>query len=56
MPNAHTMLSAYQSQLAASRGAGLTGVTEQARLAGVIRALLDVVNEDYDPRRAVSRA
>ena len=51
MPNALTMLDCYQRQLAGSRGAGLTGVGEQARLSGTIRALLDVVNDDYDPRR-----
>ena len=52
MPNALTMLDCYQRQLAATRGAGMTGVTEQARLGGTIRALIDVVNEDYDPREA----
>ena len=45
------MLRIYQRQLADSRGAGLTGVAELARLSGTIRALLDVVNDDYDPRR-----
>jgi hypothetical protein len=51
MPTAKTMLESYQQQLAASRGAGLTGVAEQARLSSTIRALLDLVNDDYDPRR-----
>jgi hypothetical protein len=51
MPSAKTMLNLYQSQLAAARGSGLAGVSEQARLAGTIRALLDVVNDDHDPRR-----
>jgi hypothetical protein len=51
MPSAHTMLRLYQQQLADSRGAGLAGVAELARLSGTIRALLDVVNDDYDPRR-----
>jgi hypothetical protein len=50
MPSALTMLDCYQRQLAAARGAGLAGVGEQARLAGTIRALIDVVNDDYDPR------
>jgi hypothetical protein len=50
MPNALTMLDCYQRQLAATRGAGLTGVGDQVRLSGTIRALLDVVNDDYDPR------
>jgi len=45
------MLRVYQRQLADSRGAGLTGVAAQARLSGTIRALLDVVDDDYDPRR-----
>jgi hypothetical protein len=45
------MLRLYQQQLADSRGAGLAGVAELARLSGTIRALLDVVNDDYDPRR-----
>ena len=51
MPSAKTMLHSYQRQLAASRGAGMAGVNEQARLAPTIRALLDVVNSDHDPRR-----
>ena len=50
------MLDAYRSQVDASRGAGLTGVTEHTRLVGVIRALLEVVDEDHDPRWAVTRA
>ncbi len=50
MPNATTMLQLYQRQLAAARGAGLAGVSEQARLAGTIRVLLDIVNADHDPR------
>jgi hypothetical protein len=45
------MLQTYQQQLAASRGAGLTGLAEQARLSHTIRALLELVNDDYDPRR-----
>jgi len=40
------MLQVYQRQLADSRGAGLTGVAELARLSSTIRALLN-----YDPRR-----
>jgi hypothetical protein len=32
----------------------MAGVTEQARLAETIRALLEVVNGDYDPRLATS--
>jgi hypothetical protein len=52
MPNALTMLDCYQRQLADSRGAGLHGVGERARLGGTIRALIDVVNADYDPRSA----
>jgi hypothetical protein len=52
MPSALTMLDCYQRQLAASRGAGMTGVGEHAKLSGTIRALLDVVNDDYDPRGA----
>jgi hypothetical protein len=51
MPSAHTMLQVYQRQLADSRGAGLAGVAELARLSSTIRALLDIVNDDYDPRR-----
>ena len=52
MPNAITMLDHYQRQIAAARGAGMAGVTEQARLAGTIRALLEIVNSDHDPRGA----
>jgi len=52
MPNAQTMLASYQHQVRVSRGAGLTGLAEQARLSGTIRALMDVVNEDHDPRNA----
>jgi hypothetical protein len=51
MPSAHTMLQSYQRQLAASRGAGMSGVADLAQLSSTIRALLDVVNDDYDPRR-----
>ncbi len=51
MPSAKTMLHSYQHQLAASRGAGLTGLSEQARLSPTIRALQIVVDQDHDPRR-----
>ena len=51
MPSAKDMLHAYQRQVANSRGAGMAGLGEQARLAPTIRALLDVVNDDHDPRR-----
>jgi hypothetical protein len=46
------MLSSYQHQVRVSRGAGLAGLEEQARLSGTIRALMDVVNDDHDPRNA----
>lgn len=55
MPSANTMLQHYRSQIADARGAGLTGVNEQARLGATIRALLDVVNDDYDPRKTSDR-
>ena len=51
MPSAKTMLHVYQRQVAASRGAGMAGLNEQARLSPTIRALIDVVNADHDPRR-----
>lgn len=51
MPNASTMLSVYRRQIEAARGAGLTAWSEQARLAPTIRALIDVVDADHDPRR-----
>ena len=54
MPSAQTMLAHYQHQVRVSRGAGLAGLAEQARLSGTIRALIDVVNEDHDPRNAQS--
>ena len=54
MPNAITMLDHYQRQIVAARGAGMAGVTEQARLAGTVRALLEIVNADHDPRAAVA--
>jgi len=44
------MLKGYQAQISASRGAGMAGVGEQARLAPTVRALIEVVNDDYDPR------
>jgi hypothetical protein len=50
MPSALTMLQHYERHLAASRGAGLAGVNERARLAGTIQALANVVNNDFDPR------
>ena len=52
MPSAQTMLSHYQHQVQAKRGAGQAGLAEQAQLGGVIRALIDVVNDDHDPRRS----
>jgi hypothetical protein len=52
MPSARTMLDSYQAQISAKRGAGLAGVGEQARLGPTIRALLVVVDDDHDPRRA----
>jgi hypothetical protein len=51
MPSARTMLDSYQRQVHATRGAGMAGLGEQARLAPTIRALIEVVNEDHDPRR-----
>ena len=51
MPSAKTMLDGYQRQLAASRGAGMAGLNEQARLAPTLRALREVVDADHDPRR-----
>jgi hypothetical protein len=50
MPSAHTMLTAYQNQLDAARGAGMAGLNEQARLNPTLRALREVVNQDHDPR------
>jgi hypothetical protein len=49
------MLEHYRCQLADARGAGMAGVGEQARLGATIRALLAVVDEDYDPRRTSDR-
>ena len=54
MPNAQTMLSAYQHHVHSSRGAGLQGLAEQAELGGTIRALMAVVNDDHDPRSAAT--
>jgi hypothetical protein len=54
MPSAETMLEHYRSQIHAARGAGLTGVGEQARLGATIRALLAVVDDDHDPRKAAT--
>jgi hypothetical protein len=51
MPSAKTMLDLYQRQIAASRGAGMAGWNEQAKLSPTIRALIAMVNADYDPRR-----
>jgi hypothetical protein len=51
MPSAKTMLTVYQRQVAEARGAGMAGLNEQARLSPTIRALLDVVDADHDPRR-----
>ena len=45
------MLDSYQRQVHASRGAGMAGLGEQVRLAPTIRALIEIVNEDNDPRR-----
>ena len=51
MPSARTMLHCYQAQISAARGAGMAGVTEHARLSPTVRALIEVVNNDHDPRR-----
>ena len=51
VPSAKTMLYVYQRQIAASRGAGMAGLNEQAKLSPTIRALIDVIDTDYDPRR-----
>lgn len=51
MPNAERMLHAYQAQLAASRGRGLAHLHDLARLGHVIRALLELMNADYDQDR-----
>jgi hypothetical protein len=45
------MLDSYRRQLHATRGSGMAGLAEQARLAPTIRALLVVVDDDHDPRR-----
>ena len=45
------MLEHYRSQVHDARGAGMTGVGEQARLGATIRALLALVDDDHDPRR-----
>jgi hypothetical protein len=50
MPTALTMLRLYERQLVTSRGAGLAGIDELARLSGTIQALQRIVNDDYDPR------
>jgi hypothetical protein len=55
MPSARTMLEHYRFQVTDARGAGLAGVGEQARLGATIRALLAMVDDDYDPRRASDR-
>ena len=52
MPSARTILESYQRQVHASRGAGMAGLGEQARLGPTIRALLEIVDDDHDPRRA----
>ena len=51
MPSAKTMLEHYRSQIHTARGAGMTGVGEQARLGATIRALLAVIDDDHDPRK-----
>lgn len=50
MPSAQTMLACYQAQLAASRGTGQGAFSKQAELGPTIRALIALVNADYDPR------
>ena len=49
------MLEHYRSQVTQARGAGMAGVNEQARLGATIRALLVVVDDDYDPRETSDR-
>jgi hypothetical protein len=50
MPTASTMLTAYRQQIRVAAGSGLAGLEAQARLSGTLRALLDVVDADHDPR------
>ena len=50
MPSALTMLHGYRRQIDAARGAGMAGLGEHARLSSTVRALMSVVDEDYDPR------
>jgi hypothetical protein len=54
MPSALTMLHGYRCQIDAARGAGMAGLGEHARLSSTVRALLGVVDEDYDPRAAIA--
>ena len=44
------VLNAYQRQVSAARGSGQAGLGEQARLGGTVRALIEVVDRDHDPR------
>jgi hypothetical protein len=46
------MLDGYRNQIVASRGAGMAGLGEHAKLSPMIRALQSVVDDDHDPRAA----
>jgi hypothetical protein len=50
MPSALTMLMCYEDQLEGAREAGLARMGERARLAIRIRALVELVNGDFDRR------
>ena len=50
MPNATTMLEAYRALVDQARGAGLAGLDAQARVSSTVRALLEVVDRELDPR------
>jgi len=47
MPSAKTMLHVYQRQIAASRGAGMAGLNEQAKLSPTE---LPFTSDDFDPQ------
>lgn len=50
MPTAATMLEAHQKAIAFQKGAGQMGLAAQAEHGPAVRALLEIVNTDNDPR------
>lgn len=50
MPSAETILAATKAAILAARGSGNAGLATVAHLGPQVRALIEVVDHDHDPR------